>query len=145
MDEVVPQAASGMAIDGLQDDPPWPPGVLLAALRWNWRGIYAITGHPDGGLLITRMDGHGSFRASDPSQARDMILADQAVLPFTPPLEPGALERRTAFQRQYPHVLWTAPSRLHRATWTDADNQSQEEAAPTADHLLSRMRVRGFT
>jgi hypothetical protein len=145
MDKVAPRAASGTAINGSEKEPPWSLGMLLRALRWNWRHVYEITEHPDDGLVITRLDRHGtSFRAADPVEARDMILADQAVAPFAPSPEPGVLGRRIAFQQKYPHMLWMPPIRVHRVVWTGAGGKLQEVAAPTVDLLLRRMQDRGF-
>jgi hypothetical protein len=143
--EAAPQAARGATIDGPQDEPPWPPGALLKALRWAWDGAYMITGHSEGGLLVTRMDGHGSFRAGDPLEARDAIRADHARLPVARPIEEGALGRRLAFERAHPEVMWGVPTRYHKAIWTDSADNPQEEVALTVDGMLSRLRTRGFT
>ena len=145
MDQAAPRAASGTATDGPQDDPPWPPGALLAALRWNWDGAYLITGHCEGVVLVIRADGHGSFRAADPLEARDAIRVDHARLPVARPLEAGALERRIAFERAHPEVRWGVPTQYHRATWTDNIGEPQEEVALNVDSLLKRLRRRGFT
>jgi hypothetical protein len=104
-----------------------------------------ITGHSEGGLLVTRADGHGSFRVGDALEARDAIRADHARLPVARPLEAGALDRRIAFERAHPKVKWGVPTRYHRATWTDSAGEPQEEVALNVDSLLKRLRRRGFT
>ena len=145
MDEAVPQAAGGMVADGPRDGPRRPHGALIEALRWNWDGAYLITAHSEGGLLVTRADGHGSFRVADPLEARDAIRADHARLPVARPVEAGALDRRIAFERAHPEVTWGVPTRYHRATWTDSAGKLQEEVALTPDGMLKRLRARGFT
>ena len=141
----VAQAARRTAIDGPQDDSPRPRGALLEALRFAWDGAYMITAHSEGGLLVIRTDGHGSFRVADALEAREEIRADHARLPVARPLEAGALDRRIAFERAHPEVTWGVPIRYHRATWTDKAGNPQEEVALTPDGMLKRLRARGFT
>jgi hypothetical protein len=118
-------------------------GHLLAGLRFAWDGLYLISGHPAGGLLVTRADGYGSFRAGDALEARDMIAADHARKPMAR-MEAGVLQQRIDFQRAHPEVEWTAPSYSHKATWKDSGGVAQEESAPTAGLLLRRLRDRGM-
>lgn len=117
---------------------------LLAALRFAWDSLYLMSPHRDGGLLVTRADGSGSFRAADPVDARDAILIDHARRPMVR-LEEGALQRRLDFERANPGATWTAPSSLHRVTWDDDDGKPQEEAAPSVDTMLRRLQDRGLT
>jgi hypothetical protein len=139
--------ASGGVPDGPAGIPagdiPAVMGRLTAGLRFAWDGIYLLAEHPKGGLLVTRADGYGSFRAGDPLEARDMIVADHARKPMAP-IAAGVLQQRLAFERAHPEVEWTAPSYQHRATWKDDDGE-QEESAPTAALLLSRLQGRGLT
>jgi hypothetical protein len=123
---------------------PQSPGVLLAALRWAWDGLYLI-GDDNGKLLIIRADGHGSFRAADPPEARDAIVTDHARRPMQGAVEAGVLQRRLDFERANPHVTWHVPSLYYRATWSDpATTEPQEEIAVTTDGLLRLLRDRGF-
>lgn len=128
---------------GPRDDPSQPPGVLLAALRRAWDGIYLITRAGDGLMVIRAGDGE-SFRAAGPLEARDEILADYARKPARSRDSTGALARRLAFERAHPGVSWTAPSAMHRAAW-EQDGERHEEASPTVDGLLALLAARGLS
>jgi len=142
---VVTAVLAGTRVDGPWDDPPQPGGVLLAGLRWAWDGFYLITeASSSDGLIISRSDGHGTFRAGDPLEARDLIIADFARRPVPVLLDTGALQRRLEFERAHPQVKWTVPSMYHKAHWTDDDGKPQVATGPTADALLRRLRERGF-
>lgn len=144
MDQAAEQPVSS-TIEGPWDDPPQPHGVLLAALRWTWDSAYVIEQLDDGGrLLISRADGHGSFTVADPLEARDEIIADFTRSPVRQQNAPGALQRRTAFERAHPEVKWAPPSTYHRAIWDGADGVRQEEVAVSVDAMLNRLRERGF-
>lgn len=128
------EAGDGQALDA----------HLLAALRFAWDGIYMVTVHPLGGLLVTRADGGGSWRAGDVLDARDAIITDHGRRPMAA-LEAGTLGRRVDFERNNPAVKWTAPSCYHKATWAGPGGEVLEEAAPSAGALLRRLKDRGFT
>lgn len=143
MGDVAAEAARD-AIEGPWLEPPHPPGLLLAALRFAWDGVYTITETADDGrLIIGRADGRDSFYASDPLEARDAIVADFARLPVTQPLAAGALQRRIEFQRAHPDVTWGPPSAHHRVTWKD-DDGDREEIAASVDGMLRRLKEHGF-
>jgi hypothetical protein len=145
MDQAAPQAIRGTVADGPRGDATRTPGPRLAALQWAWDGVYLIGVHPDGGLVVTRADGGGSFHAAGVVEARDEILADYGRRPVACwPLAEGALDRRLEFQRAHPEVAWDVPSLYHRATWT-AGGKSYEVTAVSVDKLLAVLRRRGFT
>jgi hypothetical protein len=104
-------------------DAPHPSGLLLAALRWAWDGLYLITEATSSrGLIISRSDGNGTFRAADPLEARELITADFARRPVAQRHASGALQRRAAFEYAHPDAWWMPPSTLHRVVWRDASH-----------------------